>query len=123
MPPPHSFRKQDRLRSKIDFDRLFGLRCSVADPRLIVYGFLNGLPQTRVGFGVSKKVGSAVVRNRFRRIYREAYRLIKTELPVGMDLVLLPRSPREPILEEVKESLRKLAPQLEKKLRRLESKG
>lgn len=115
--PPHSFRKQERLCSKKDFDRIFGLRCSVADRLLIVYGYLNGLDFTRVGFGVSKKVGSAVVRNRFRRIYREAFRLIKAELPMGLDLVIVPRSLEEPKLEEVKDALRRLVPLVESKLR------
>src|SRR5262245_56379256 len=96
-PRPNTFRKHEHLRSRRDFDRLFECRCSVADERLILYGVANGLDHSRVGFGVSRKVGSAVVRNRFRRVYREAYRLIKAELPTGLDLLMMPRSPKKPV--------------------------
>src|SRR5687768_3451283 len=118
MSGPLSFQKHEHLRSKKDFDRLFERRCSVSDELLILYAFPNGLDYSRVGFGVSKKVGSAVVRNRFRRIYREAYRLSRSELPVGLDLMMLPRSAVEPTLAAVKSSLRKLASQVQKKLQR-----
>ena len=67
---------------------------------------------------VSRKVGGAVVRNRFRRLYREAFRLTRAELPIGMDLVLIPRGPAIPTLEQLMASLRKLLPQVARKLTR-----
>lgn len=118
MPSPYSFPKHERLSSRTDFDRIFALRCSVNDARIAIFGFLNGLEYTRVGFGVSKRTGNAVTRNRFRRIYREAFRLVKRELPTGLDLMILPRSQAEPKLLEIQESLRKLTPLLAKKLLR-----
>ncbi len=116
MPAKNTFPKRERLTSRTHFDRIFALRCSVHDRRIVVFGFRNDLEFTRVGFGVSKKFGSAVTRNRFRRIYREAFRLVKRELPVGLDLMILPRSPLEPKLLEIQESLRTLTPLLAKKL-------
>lgn len=113
----NSLPKPERLTSRTDFDQIFARRCSVSDARIILYGQTNELGFSRVGFGVSKKVGNAVRRNRFRRIYREAYRLIKRELPGGVDYMMLPRNANEPKLLEVQESLRKLAPLLVKKLR------
>jgi ribonuclease P protein component len=59
-----------------------------------------------------------VVRNKLRRLYREAFRLTKTELPIGLDLILIPRGPKQPSLAEIMESLRKLVPQAARKLAR-----
>jgi ribonuclease P protein component len=42
---------------------------------------------TRLGVTVSRKVGSAVVRNRIKRLIREAFRLQRHQLPSGLDLV------------------------------------
>jgi ribonuclease P protein component len=60
----------------------------------------------------------AVQRNRMRRLYREAFRLTKNELPAGFDLVLIPRSKTEPTLENVRASLLKLVNQLAAKMAR-----
>jgi ribonuclease P protein component len=61
-------------------------------------------------------VGGAVVRNRFRRLYREAFRLTRGEMPAGFDLVLIPRSANMPTLEKLKQALPKLVTALAKKL-------
>jgi len=61
----------------------------------------NGLPHLRLGLSVSRKYGGAVQRNRLRRLYREAFRLTRHEMPVGLDLVLIPRKPEEPPLAEL----------------------
>src|SRR6266446_8050363 len=112
---PNTFRKHEHLRSRKDFERLFQRRCSVSDERLIVYALPNGLNHCRLGLAVSRKIGCAVVRNRFRRLYREAFRLTKHELPTGLDLVLKPRSDQEPALLDVQQSLRKLVPEVQRK--------
>lgn len=49
-----------------------------------------GLP-TRVGITVSKKVGGAVVRNRIKRILREAIRRNRDILPDGWEIVVVAR--------------------------------
>lgn len=48
--------------------------------------------RTRVGFTVSTKVGNAVIRNRIRRRLREIFRKRRSELPAGIDLVLVARA-------------------------------
>ena len=58
--------------------------------RLVVMKVLpNSLDLTRCGFSVSRRVGSAVVRNRVKRRLREIIRL--TPLPPGWDIVLIAR--------------------------------
>jgi ribonuclease P protein component len=58
------------------------------------------------------------VRNRYKRLFREAFRLAQHDLPPGIDFVLIPRpQPQPPKLEEVQASLKILAVQAAQKLK------
>jgi ribonuclease P protein component len=116
--PSYSFRPAEHLRRPADFRRVYERRRSVSDGWLIVYARENGLPHLRLGLSVSRKVGGAVRRNRLRRLYREAFRLTRHEMPGGLDLVLIPRTSEEPPLEELKQGLPRLVNQLARKLER-----
>src|SRR5882757_10810438 len=96
-----AFRPAEHLRRPADFRRVYDRRRSVSDSWLIVYACENGLPHLRLGLSVSRKYGGAVQRNRLRRLYREAFRLTRSQMPVGLDLVLIPRKPEEPPLSEL----------------------
>ena len=89
---------------------------SASNHWLIVYGCENGLPYLRLGLSVSRKNGPAHQRNRLRRLYCEAFRLTREELPTGLDLVLIPRRPTPPTLVELKQSLPRLILQLARRL-------
>jgi ribonuclease P protein component len=112
------FTKAEHLLCGAHFRRVYEARRSMADSRLIVYACLNQLPHTRIGFSVSRKVGKAVHRNRLRRLYREAFRLTKGDLPKGLDLVLIPRGSEEPSLVDLKRSLLHMVNQLAQRLAR-----
>jgi ribonuclease P protein component len=115
---PNAFRPHEHLRRPADFRRVYDRRRSASDGRLLVYGCENGLPYSRLGLSVSRKVGGAVQRNRLRRLYREAFRLTRAELPVGLDLILIPRSAEEPPLAELQRSLPRLVGQIARQLAR-----
>lgn len=91
-PPRATFRRHERLRDARAFQRAFERRRSASDERLIVYAVENGLDHPRLGISLGrKKVRLATARGRIKRLLREAFRLNKANLPVGIDLVIVPR--------------------------------
>lgn len=85
--------KKCRLRASADFRRVRTEGRSWAHPLLVLYVVPNTLDYNRFGFSVSRRVGSAVVRNRAKRRMREAARLFKDELHQGWDMVFIARAP------------------------------
>jgi len=62
----------------------------------------NYLGHCRLGMAVSRAVGGAVLRNRIRRQFREAFRLSQHSFPVACDIVIVPRRPwNAPAFNEV----------------------
>ena len=111
------FQKHEHLRRPRDFRRVYDRRRSTSDDWLIVYACENDLPHLRLGLSVSRKVGNAVKRNRLRRLYREAFRLSRHEMPAGLDLVLIPRRSDEPTLEVLTKVLPQLVRRVARKVR------
>jgi len=97
-----------RIRLRDDFARIYAARRYASDKRLTIYVLENELPFTRIGMSVGRKVGGAVVRNLIRRRIREAFRLHKTELPVGYDLLCVVRAGAPASLAEYTDSLCRL---------------
>jgi len=115
--PNERFLSKHRIRRAGDFQRVFRRRASVADGWIIVYGHPNGLDHPRLGMSVSRRVGPAVARNRWKRLLREAFRHARPDLPPGVDLVVIPRAGVEPSLSALTESLVRLAGRVTRKLR------
>ncbi len=113
----HRFLPEHHIRHGADFDRAYRRRASASDGHLVVFGYPNGLDHARLGLSVSRKVGGAIVRNRWKRLIREAFRLSRKELPVGVDLVVIPRrGGPEPELSHLRPSLCRLAKRVSSKL-------
>ena len=93
--PRASFRPHERISDAKDFRRAFERRRSASDASMVVYGVENNRDHPRLGISVSrKKVRDATARNRVKRLIREAFRLSKSELPAGLDFVVVPRGPK-----------------------------
>jgi ribonuclease P protein component len=103
--PSERFGKKDRVCSRVEFERIFKTGRVQADPFLVIHALPNRLNFSRLGISVSKKVGSAPVRNRWKRLIREAFRRQRLEIPKGMDFVVRPRAGAKADGVEIKRSM------------------
>jgi ribonuclease P protein component len=106
----------ERLRRRADFLAAAGGR-KIATAAFVLQALVradNG--PIRVGFTVSKKVGTAVERNRVRRRLKDVVKRSAAQAPrSGHDYVLIGRRaalklPFERMIEEFKTALRRLEP-------------
>lgn len=74
-----------------DFKKAYSSGRSVANKYLVLYYLGNKLEVNRLGFSISKRVGTAVERNRLRRRLTEAYRAREATVRTGYDLVVIGR--------------------------------
>ena len=114
--PSFKYPQTHHMKTPAEFERCYARKRSASDGLLIVYACENGLAHPRLGCSVSRKVGNAVVRNRYKRLFREAFRLSQHDLPPGVDVILIPRPGPYPALAPLRESLVKLARQAARKL-------
>lgn len=93
------FPRAARLLRPAEFARVYDCRQSAAAGPLVLYAAPSGIEggPVRLGLSVSRRVGGAVVRNRWKRRLREAFRAARGTLPVGNDFVIVVRSPRVPV--------------------------
>ncbi|MEO1495762.1 MAG: ribonuclease P protein component [Planctomycetota bacterium] len=111
------FPREARLLRSSEFDAVFAAKLSAGDGVLVMHTRPNQLDHPRLGLVVSRKVGKAVFRNRWKRVLRAAFRLSQHELP-AWDIVCLPRSRETPTLAAIAKSLDRLVGRVEAKAAR-----
>lgn len=107
-----------RLRKRREFDRVVRGGVCLADRRMRLWAIRNDLGWSRLGLIVGRQHGNAVARNRIKRLLREAFRLRRAELPVGLDLVCRPHAQAELDLQGAGDSLVRLAERSRQRLDR-----
>ena len=98
------------LKKNNDFRNVYENGKSFANKMIVVHVWENGSSQNRVGISCSKKIGNSVVRHRFARLVREAYRLHEDMFNSGLDIVVVARAcARDASYFDIEESLLFLA--------------
>ena len=115
-----SFPKEHRIRRQREFDRVYANSAYSADDVLVIRACRNGLEYSRLGLSVSRKVGSAVVRNRWKRLLRETFRTRYSRIPGGYDFVVRPRRGARPDFQAVARSLPQLSQRVARRLEKPE---
>ncbi|HEX7253468.1 MAG TPA: ribonuclease P protein component [Thermoanaerobaculia bacterium] len=113
-----SFSRDDRLRKRREFQECYATGVRVSG-RLFQMFLLRreASGKHRLGISVPRKAGSAVVRNRLRRRFREIFRRNREALPAGACDVLIhvrpgaSRAPLAQLRDEYMSALSRVHPQ------------
>ena len=82
-----------RLTRSEDFKRVRRSGKSYAHPLMVLVVHVNDEAKVRVGVAAGRTVGTAVKRNRAKRLLRAAMRTLLPGLAPGWDLILIARPP------------------------------
>ena len=78
----------DSLKKTEEFQAIYRERQNAADRVMVMY---TAEGSRRIGIVCSRKVGNSVVRHRFVRLVREAYRKNKEHIQKDRDLIVIAR--------------------------------
>ena len=79
--------KEEILRGREHFNQVFKKGQKVSGNNVLII-YLNA-DSRKIGFVVSRKIKKAVIRNRYKRLLREIYRLNKDKFPEKGHILLL----------------------------------
>jgi ribonuclease P protein component len=90
-PDDQGFPKRARLLKRSQYLAVQRAARSVHSRAFVGLFVANRLDHARLGITTTRKLGGAVVRNRSRRLVREAFRRGELAVPAGLDLIIIPK--------------------------------
>lgn len=85
----YSYGPEKRLRGNRQVRQVLAERCSAGKGIIRLYISPNNARYSRFGVSVNRKLGTAVRRNRIKRLAREVFRLNQYKIPTGYDYLLI----------------------------------
>ena len=79
------------FRGKREFNKVYSKGRSLANREMVIYILEDETLRGKVGFAAGKKLGCAVIRNRVKRLLREAYRLNQHNIKPNCRIILVGR--------------------------------
>ena len=100
----------DSMKKTEEFRNCYENGKSFANKFVVIYVWKNSSSNNKIGISCSKKIGNSIVRHRFARLVREAYRLHEDIFNSGLDIVVVARAcARDANFFDIEESLLSLA--------------
>lgn len=97
------------LKKNREFSLVYNRGKSFATADLVIICLKRKYGPVRVGFSVSKKVGSSVVRNRIRRRLKECMRCFYPEISGSFHIIFVARRPiAQAAFSQIKDEMRYL---------------
>jgi ribonuclease P protein component len=78
-----------RIRRRPEFERIYREGARIHGRFMTLFVMANGRNAPRFGVAATRKLGSAVERNRAKRLSREVFR--RHKMAAGLDIVIVPR--------------------------------
>ena len=83
-----TFPRASRLRSRKLFLDIYQRGQRVSGKHFVIFGLPGATPRSRLGITATKRLGSAVTRNRIKRLVRDVFRNHRRESSGPIDLVV-----------------------------------
>jgi ribonuclease P protein component len=84
-----TLQRSERIRQRSEFERAYEQGARLSGRFMMVFVIANGGTASRLGVAATRKLGSAVERNRAKRLARELFR--RRRLAEALDIVIVPR--------------------------------
>ena len=81
-----------KLKQNWEFHRAYNRGVSCVSPEFVLYVVNGKKNKLRLGITTSKKLGTAVSRNRAKRVITAAFDICATHIPKGHDCVIVART-------------------------------